>query len=80
MSNKFFKSATEFHIMSTALVSVIGALNLGRSGKFGTISITANGRGYSIKMGRHTFAKGRTPQELHDNFEGAVEKAKKESA
>jgi len=65
-----------FHVMSSALVSVISALNVGRTGNTGNVAIHANSRGYRITFRGRTVAKGSTPDELHKQFSAACDRAK----
>lgn len=80
-SHKYFKGPEEFHLMSEALASVMSVLNIGRTGDVST-SVHASAKGYRIAVGRSTFARGKTPEELLKNFRAAVAEgvAKQETA
>jgi hypothetical protein len=74
--NSYFKKhdPLKFSIFGNEIGTLISALNSGRTAGAGTVSITASRRGYRITVSGRTFAKGKTPQELHASFSKAIDR------
>lgn len=73
----FFRKPNHFHILSTSLSCVVGSLNNGLDG-MGTVGVFASKRGLRIALNGVTLARGKTPNELAENFEAAVARAKRQ--
>lgn len=71
-----FLPMSPFHRASSA---IIGCLNSALEGN-GSITIRASKKGLSIHLGRSLLAKGKTPEELHQNFAAAMDKARQANA
>lgn len=77
--SKSFGNPNRYWALGSELTTVIACLNTALDGN-GAISIHASKSGLRIAFRGHTIAKGKTPMELHRNFEARVAEGKKGDA
>ncbi len=76
VTGPLFRNPLHFHALGNPICCVLSALNTARTEGICTASVHASSKGYSIKLGGHIVAKGKTPEELHANFSAEIKKAK----
>lgn len=79
MSGKYFRSPDRYWALGAEMTTVIACLNTALDGN-GAVGIHASKRGLRITLNGRPMVHGKTPKELHANFEARVSQAKNEKA
>jgi hypothetical protein len=72
----YFRDPAELSPLGGGMAAIITSLNLGRSGKHGTVSVRASRAGYAILLNGKALAKGSTGNDLQRAFDAEVSSAR----
>ena len=64
-----------FNILDRWVCCIVGALNTARTSSDLKVSVHSSKDGFAIKINGKVFAEGKTPRELYNAYQSAVDKS-----